>query len=52
MAEKISVNGALIDKDYFEENIEEARNYNWSKVSDNFDQGKSCTLHCMLESNE
>lgn len=31
-SEKIMVNGSLIEKDYFEENLQEAKRYKWKQM--------------------
>ncbi len=45
MSTWITVNGARIEKEYFEANLQEAKGYNWNKI----DHAKfSQHAHCMI----
>jgi len=47
-AEKIMVNGSLMDRDYFEENLGEAKVYEWEQVSiDTIMEHNHCIV-CMV----
>lgn len=41
----INVNGSMIDKDYFESNVEEALTYEWKPLSY---AGEKSHVHCMV----